>query len=114
MASVGCVERRRADDDPSVVRGGHLGVRSEGNLHDARVEEAEELLGAQRRWAGFEPVDPAPHVGLEVDVGLEGESAVLDDRAHLVAQDPRHLLGRLDRDCPRRASASSRSVSTIS
>ena len=34
---------------------------------------------------------------MKVDVGLEGETSELDDRAHLVTQDPRDLLGGLDR-----------------
>ena len=91
------VELGGAKRHAAVRRGGDLRVRPEGNLDHAGVEQGQQLLGAQRRRPGLEPVDPTPDVRLEVDVRLERQPAELDDRAQLVAQDPQHLLGRLDR-----------------
>ena len=96
------IELRGAQCHATVPPDGNLRIRSQGDAHDAGVEEPEQLLGAQGRWTGLEPVDPAPHVGLEVDVGLEGEATELDDRTELVPQDPQHLLGGLDRAPPLR------------
>jgi hypothetical protein len=41
---------------------------AEGYVHDAGVEQRQELLGAQWRWPGLEPVDAPAHVRLEVDI----------------------------------------------
>ena len=77
-----------------------LGVRAQLDVDHTGVEQGQELLGPQRGGPGLEPVDPAPHVGLEVDIRLEGQAAELDDGPQLVAQDPEDLLGRLDRTSP--------------
>ena len=98
---VGLVELGRAEHHPTVVQRG----RARGPA-PVRIRTTPASRRARSCWdrsggrTGFEPVDPAPHVRLEVDVGLEGQPAELDDRAQLVAEDPEHLLGRLDRAAP--------------
>ena len=93
------VEGRGAQAD-AVGAGGQLRVRSERDAHHPGVEQPQQLLGAQGWRARLQAVDAAPDVGLEVDVGVEGETTELDDRTQLVPEDAQHLLGRLDRAPP--------------
>ena len=66
-------------------------------MDHAGVDQGQQLLGAEGRWSGLQPVDPAADIRLEVDVRLERQPAELNDRAQLVAQDAQDLLRRLDR-----------------
>ena len=91
------MERKRRT---AVRRGADVGVGTERDVDHAGVDQGQELLGPQRWGPGFEPVDPTSNIGLEVDVGPEREASELDDRPQVVAQDPEHLLGRLDRAAP--------------
>ena len=91
-----CLEPNR---NPGVPAGSTDGEGPKGTRDDVRVDERQELLGTQRRWAGHDAVDPRLYVVAEVEVGVEGEAPELDHSAHEVPQVAEHLVGGLHRCC---------------
>ena len=81
--------RVRAPVGIRTVHGQALGRRGTvRHPHDPGVHQREELPRAQRGRTGDQAMDPAADVGVEVKVGVERQPALLDHRAHLVAEDP--------------------------
>ena len=86
-AGSGCRRRRR----PQRRR------RAVGDPQHAGVHQRQQLPGAQRRRPRDQAVDPAADVGVEVQVGVQRQAAVLHHRAHRVTEDAKHLGRRLHR-----------------